>query len=220
MTYRFDKIDSLFPTPLLHFTLADHEALNQALLVEIAVRRAAEEGVKRTNRLGWHSVSDLFVRPEPAQLQLAETIKQVAADATRRMAPSAPLNTLQLVCEGWINVNPPGAYNAPHDHAGAFWSGVYYVAVPATDGGSDGNGDSGVIEFIAPQHLSAPGGLIRAPMTAAKMPLRPPAGTLLMFPATLTHWVHPNMSAEDRVTVAFNAWVTAINPAGGARPRS
>ena len=213
MTYRLNKIDSLFPTPLLHFTVADHEALNETLLVEIAVRRAAEEGVSRTNRLGWHSQSDLFDRTEPAQATLAETIKQAAAEATRKLAPRAPLDGLHLVCEGWINVNPTGAYNAPHDHGGSFWSGAYYVAVP------DDDGDGGAIEFIAPHHLHSPGGVVRAPMTAAKATFRPTAGTLLLFPATLIHWVHPNSSAEKRVTIAFNASIKPIDRSA-APPRS
>ena len=213
MTYRLDKIDSLFPTPLLHFTVADHEALNAALLAEIATRRAKEKGVSRTNRLGWHSQSDLFARPEPAQTRLAETIKQAAAEATRKLAPGAQLDQVQLLCEGWINVNPTGAYNAPHDHGGSFWSGVYYVAVP------EGEGDGGAIEFIAPHHLHSPGGVVRAPMTAPKATFRPTTGTLLLFPATLTHWVHPNSSAEERVTVAFNASIRPIDRSA-APPRS
>ena len=185
---------------MVHFKLPDHALLNAQLVVEIAARRAVEEGVVRTNRRGWHSASDLFARAEPAQAALAESIKQAAAHATRTLAPGAPLDRLQLVCDGWINVNPTGAFNAPHDHVGAFWSGAYYVAVP-----DDGDADSGAIEFIAPHHLGAPGGLIKAPMTAGQARFRPSAGTLLIFPATLTHWVYPNASADERVTVAFNA---------------
>ena len=218
MTYRLDKIDSLFPTPLLHFTVDDADALNAELMAEIAARRVAEPGVTRTNCGGWHSESDLFGRTEPAHARLGTTIKQAAGEAMRKLAPKAPLETLQLICEGWINVNPTGAYNAPHDHGGAFWSGVYYVSVPArTDNPSaeEGGRDNGVIEFIAAQHLTSPGARIKAPMTAGKARFRPPAGSLLMFPATLTHWVHPNLSAADRVTVAFNAWVTALNPVVG-----
>ena len=74
ITFRLDKIDSLFPTPLVHFTLTDHLALNAPLVDEIAVRRAAEPGVSRTNRLGWHSETDLFERPEPAQEALAKAL--------------------------------------------------------------------------------------------------------------------------------------------------
>ena len=146
ITFRLDKIDSLFPTPLVHFTLTDHLALNAPLVDEIAVRRAAEPGVSRTNRLGWHSETDLFERPEPAQAALAKALKAMTVEATARLAPNAVEDRLTMILEGWINVNPTGAYNSPHDHAGAFWSGVYYVAVP------DSEGDSGVIEFLALHH--------------------------------------------------------------------
>jgi len=37
-------------------------------------------------------------------------------------------------------------------------------------------------------------------------------GTLLLFPATLIHCVHPNHGAGDRITVAFNASVAAAKP--------
>ena len=87
MTFRLDKIDSLFPTPLVHFTLTDHLALNAPLVDEIAVRRAAEPGVSRTNRLGWHSETDLFERPEPAQAALAKALK---APGTGSRWPSMP----------------------------------------------------------------------------------------------------------------------------------
>lgn len=217
MTVRLDKIDSLFPTPLVHFTVDDHAALNAQLLHEVAARRATEDGVKRTNVKGWHSASDLFERREPAQARIAEIIKQAVAVATRKLAPNAPVETFELVCEGWINVNPSGGYNAPHAHHGSFWSGTYYVA---NAGGTGGAGTGGGIEFLAPHRLATPGGLIKAPMTAGKALFRPQAGTLLLFPSNLMHWVHPNDSAQERVTIAFNASVRPISPAGAARPRS
>lgn len=204
ITFRLDKIDSLFPTPLVHFTLTDHLALNADLLREIAARQSAEDGVARSNQLGWHSASDLFERREPAQARLAETIKQAIAEATRKLAPKAPFERFNLVCEGWINVNPAGAYNAPHEHIGSFWSGTYYVA---NSGGAGRTGTGGAIEFLAPHRLATPGGLIKAPMTAGKARFRPVAGTLLLFPSNLMHWVHPNDSDQDRVTIAFNASV-------------
>ena len=44
----------------------------------------------------------------------------------------------------------------------------------------------------------------KAPVTADKRQFRPKAGTVLLFPASLLHWVHPNDSNSDRLTVAFN----------------
>ena len=49
--------------------------------------------------------------------------------------------------------------NAPHDHPGAFWPGVYYVLVPPP--ADPGDTTSGAIEFIDPRH--AIGNLIVEP---------------------------------------------------------
>ncbi len=221
MAFKLKSADDLFPTPLLRFEIADADKLNQALLKEIAKRRAAEEGLNKSNRKGWHSDSDLFERKEPAQSQLAQLLLRIIAQATRHVAPDADFTGIELVTDGWINVNPKGGYNAPHDHPGAFWSGVYYVKVPE---GSERHG--GAIEFLSP-HKPLPGiDFLKAPITADKVRIRPTPGMVLLFPSSLIHWVHPNDSKEDRVTIAFNGRFrpkragSAILRPGAARPRS
>ena len=207
-------IQVLFPTPLVTFQVDDAEALNRELLAEIDQRRRAEEGRNVSNRQGWHSAYDLFRRKEKAQAKLAGIIREAVDQATRKLAPEANLSNLKLECEGWINVNPTGAYNTPHDHPGNLWSGTYYVVTP--DGGDAAA--SGRIEFID-SRSGLEDNFIRAPFTASKCGIRPKPGMLLMFPANLLHWVHPNAAAEDRVTIAFNARFIPRS-AGGARSRS
>lgn len=221
MAYKLASVDELFPTPLLRFEIADAEKLNKALLKEIAKRRAADGGIKKSNRKGWHSASDLFERKEPAQAALAQQLLRMIAQSTRQVAPEADFTNLELVADGWINVNPTGGYNSPHDHVGAFWSGCYYAQVP-----DDVEGQGGAIEFLSP-HKPLPGkALIKGPITADKVSIRPKAGTVLIFPASMVHWVHPNDSAQDRVTIAFNGHFrqkrpgSAILRPGAARPRS
>jgi len=198
LAYKLASADEMFPTPLLRFEIADAAKLNKALLREIDARRAADGGVKKSNRKGWHSSNDLFERKEPAQSELAQQLLRMIAQSTMQVAPEADFTNIELVAEGWINVNPSGGYNAPHDHVGAFWSGCYYVQVP------EGDGQGGAIEFLSP-HKPLPGrNLINAPITADKLCARPKPGTVLIFPASMVHWVHPNDSKEDRVTIAFN----------------
>ena len=223
MAYTLQSADALFPTPLLRFEIEDAETLNRTLLKEIAKRRAAEQGTVKSNRKGWHSDTDLFERTEPAQAQLAKMLIQMLAQATRHVAPNADMSGVELVADGWINVNPPGAYNAPHDHLGAFWSGTYYVNMPEGGGGDE---RAGAIEFLSP-HKPLPGvGSFRAPITADKVHFRPKSGTVLIFPATIVHWVHPNDGKDERVTIAFNARFrrkrgnAILRPAGGAPLRS
>lgn len=201
MAFKLKSVDELFPTPLLRFEVSDEAALNAALLGEIATRRRQEEGVRKSNTRGWHSATDLFDRKEPAQVKLAQLLLRMIAEATRTVAPETKFSGLQLVSDGWINVNPTGAYNSPHDHPGAFWSGCYYVQVPAAS-----DVDDGAIEFISP-HKPLPGlGLIGGGLTSDKLRIRPKAGLMLLWPAHLLHWVHPNASTEERVTIAFNGY--------------
>jgi len=198
LAFTLKSAGDIFPTPLLRFEVADAAKLNRDLLKDISKRRVAEGGMVKSNRKGWHSTRDLFEHKEPAQAKLAQLILRMLAQSTKTVAPDTDFNNLELLADGWINVNPIGGYNAPHDHAGSFWSGVYYVQVPA-----DAEGQGGSIEFLAP-HKTLPGqGMIEAPITAQKVIVRPTPGQALIFPANLVHWVHPNDREQERMTIAF-----------------
>ncbi len=199
LAFKLTAAENMFPTPLFRFEVEDAASLNRALLGEIEARRAAEEGISKSNRNGWHSKSDLFAREEPAQAKLSQMLLVMLASVTREVAPETDFTDLQLVPDGWINVNPKGGYNSPHDHPGAFWSGCYYVKVPK------GKGDAGAIEFLSPHKPLMGNNLVRGAITVDKMRVRPTEGLVLIFPGTTVHWVHPNDCDEDRITIAFNA---------------
>lgn len=213
MAIAFKSIQSLFPMPLVSFEIPNCEEINRNLLAEIEKRRAAEEGQHRSNRQGWHSKSDLFRRKEKAHAEIATIIRSCVQATTQKMSPDTDFAELQMVCDGWINVNPTGAYNTPHDHPGSLWSGCYYISTPAAENGQRNSGD---IEFLDPRgaRVDSP---IRAQFIADKVRVQPRPGLLLLFPSTLKHWVHPNASAQERVTIAFNAKFK--RRAEGAKPR-
>ena len=209
MANTFKNLNLVFATPIPVYEIEDYERLNAEIIKEVHARREQEQGMVRSNRSGWHSDLDFFARQEPAHRELAQKIMQCLADATQRVANKDKLANLRLECDGWVNVNPKGGYNVPHDHPGAFWSASYYVQVPppAEDGGM-----AGAIEFI--DHRSAPTGqgLVQSPYMRSLYTLRPTPGTLVVFPSTLKHWVHPNDADEDRITIAINAKI-ALDPA-------
>lgn len=206
MAFDEPQVSILFPVPLVTVRLAQADALNAALLEEVAVRHEAEAGVDRSNRKGWHSAKDLFARPEPAHQQLCAELREVVRATTAKLAPEVAAAPIQL--EGWINASPPGAYNSPHDHAGAFWSGCYYISVPTPTDPEDGH--SGAIEFLDPR--GSTGSLLPTPFTRPRYMLRPAAGTCLLWPGFLKHWVHPNASDALRVTAAFNGRLRKPGP--------
>ena len=196
------QVRTIFPIPLVSTTLVRADELKSALLAEIVERQAAEESVARSNLGGWDSKPDFFMRDEPAQRELAEVIDEFIGAACDQMMPGV-LEQAHLKREGWISVGSAGAMRAPHDHAGSFWSGSYYVDVPS---GSPDAHSTGAIEFVDPRGSIGTNALIRTPFTEPRVTILPKAGMLLLWPSFLKHWVHPNPSTEDRTMIAFNAW--------------
>jgi uncharacterized protein (TIGR02466 family) len=210
--FTFRRTNLLFPTPVVAYAIEDAERINALLLEEIAARRKTEDGIVRSNRKGWHSESDFFTRKDPAHAELAQAIRNAARDATARVAAEGTqLNQIGMNIMGWVNVNPSGAYNMPHDHPGSFWSGCYYVKndKPADPGGGD-------ITFIDARSAPAGQPVVQAPVFRALHSVHPQPGSLLLFPSSLKHLVNPNDSEEDRVTIAFNVF---LFPAAPAAPR-
>lgn len=198
----------MFPTPLMVSHVTDCDELNAALTHEARARRDGEEGMKRSNRAGWHSTSDLFRQTAPAQKKLAEILRLHVENVTRDSLPKT-VEQFRMVFDGWININPTAALNMPHDHPGSFWSGTYYVATPPARDADDQL--SGAIEFLDPRGSIGTNALIETAFTRNKFTVRPVPGMLLLWPSFVKHWVYPNQALEDRISVSFNAWFELVS---------
>jgi len=199
MTVSLAKVDNIFPIPLYRYRV-EHPGLNEALSKEIVGRRKSEKGMDNRNRLGWQSNHDFFQRQEEGHARLARTFADVTKQTIQTLDPTADFTKLQVLLNGWVNVNPPGGYNSPHQHSDAHLSGVYYVDVPKSKSDS-----GGAIEFLSPHPVRILSTLVRSPLFSDRVRIQPSAGDLIIFPSQLLHWVHPNDSGKPRVTVAFNA---------------
>lgn len=199
MDFRFVDATNLFPIPLYRFRI-EEPALDKMLLAEIAVRRKGEDGQINRNRLGWQSASDLFARKEQGHVTLTRRIVRILREVVRSEDPSADFDRMEVHLNGWVNINPPGGFNSPHQHSDAHWSGVYYVDVPESPSGSGGS-----IEFLSPHPVRLSGGLVKAPSARDRVRIAPEAGDMLIFPGSLPHWVLPNDSKKARTTIAYNA---------------
>lgn len=197
---KLQGVQPLFYSPLIVFKLEDSESLNAQLLAETAVRRANSPGLERSNWRGWHSEDDLFERTEPGFQTLRDHILEAVQVCTRNVSPDFDFSSYGIQAEGWINVLPRGGLNTPHDHPAWVWSGCYYVSVPEGDNELSGN-----IEFFDTRTNVRTLTVDGAACFASKFFMKPHAGMLLMFPSYLRHWVYPNDSDEERVTIAFNA---------------
>jgi uncharacterized protein (TIGR02466 family) len=199
MTVSLTRVDTLFPVPLYRYRV-EEPGLNEKLAEEIANRRKAEQGKANRNRHGWQSEHDFFQRSEEAHAALARIFAQVTKQTIQSLDAAADFNSFQVLLNGWLNVNPPGGYNSPHQHSEAHLSGVYYVDVPKARSEA-----GGAIEFLSPHPVRLLSTTIRSQLFSDRVRIQPTAGDLVVFPSQLVHWVHPNDSGKPRVTVAFNA---------------
>ena len=194
------KYQKLFSTPLMRFKVQDCAVLNAALLMEGEQLRAGSSGVSKSNRGGWHSEGNLFESEAPSIVQIKEAARDAVLTVTNKVNEKFSPDDFNLKLFAWMNANPVGGYNAPHTHPGAHWSGVYYVAQPDIEEGS-----SGMIEFLDPRSDMQHWKILGASAFQQKLTFRPSVGDLIVFPSYLMHWVHPNQSREERVSIAFNA---------------
>jgi len=194
------KYEKLFSTPIMRFQLPDHETLNADIMEEGGRLHAAGPGVTKSNRGGWHSKGNLFDNETPCIQRVRDAAQEAVFEVTRKVTSKVDPDALRMKLFAWMNANPAGGYNAPHTHPGAHWSGVYYVSQPSVEKGS-----SGMIEFLDPRSDLSHWRILDAGTFRWKRTIRPAAGELIVFPSYLVHWVHPNESQEERVTIAFNA---------------
>jgi uncharacterized protein (TIGR02466 family) len=112
----------------------------------------------------------------------------------------------QEIYSVWMNYNESPITTAPHSHAPAFLSGVYYVK------SSPG---SGMLEFINPvtemPWAIGPGTRLKNnAYNSDKWGIMPEAGKLIIFPSWLMHYVVPRTDDKDRISIAFNSKLIPI----------
>lgn len=120
--------------------------------------------------------------------------RHAAADLTASLVRIRPDDRVDIKPYGgaWANVLRNGGYNRVHNHPGAVWSAVYYVATGEPFPEPHGNGN---IEFMDPRPGNIHGG---------KQIFTPEEGQLLIFPAWRYHYVNPFYGKGERISIAWN----------------
>lgn len=149
--------------------------------------------VHRSNRNGWQSPTTADI-PEHQHLQ---NLKQEAVELSNMVLNAEGLNTEVESVNFWVNVNPTGAYNTPHFHAGADLIGVYYAKTPPNCGKLVFSRSDGVMCSR----------LFKNAGHKLEFAIQPEAGRFYLFVPWFFHSVEENLSSEDRISVAFNIHV-------------
>ena len=188
-------IEYFFPTPIYIFDLPNAIELNTSLEKNIIEWSQKDKGVKQTNVNGWHSTTDMAIKPE------YRTLVDILYEAQKEIIKKENLDGEPILGNMWANINPKGGSNAPHTHPNCLFSGVYYVKTPE---------NCGLLQFEDPR----PGTNLYRPIKKEGIQdekeywreifYKPVAGRLIMFPAWLSHKVFPNESDNIRISISWN----------------
>ena len=190
-----------FPTPMFMRHWRDSEALNRDLAALVVEKERASAGLNKSNFGGWHSDEDLFEWGGPAIAELQRRVMEATQEITSRACGPA-LKGLQaeMNITGWANISRDRAYNGIHNHPDCTWSGVYYVTLGERDMTDPRNG---IIEFLDPR-MGVNWAQLPGQPFGTQLQINPEAGTMLVFPSWMQHWVHPFKGTGERISLAFN----------------
>lgn len=207
------SVQPIFSTPLVVFTIPDHEEINKELRRAILEREASTPAYADHEVVGWSSPHDLSMLDwaGPAVKAVLEPAIEVATQVTEFSKQTPDLMGRRpgwQVVEIWANVQRKGGSNAYHPHPGSFWSACYYV--DAGDISPDGK-CGGDLQLFDPRGCLP---TMLAPHLRFAMPelhdagksisFRPKAGQCAMFPGWLAHAVSTYTGDAPRICFAFN----------------
>lgn len=184
--------------PLFSAPLPGYDPARKASLVQTLLRlRDQSPGIAVSNRYGWHSERNLHVRQDADIVWLMQQLGPFLRGCLDSVHPDFQGASLSM-SSCWANVSGRQAWNEPHSHLPAHWSGVFYVAAEESVNTADPTDKAGCIEFLNPMPLGKLYG------SSASYWVRPRDGLALLFPANVVHFVHPNTTDATRISIAFN----------------
>ena len=191
----------LFYTPLwqddLAATTTDWSEHCGHMLAKVYELERSSKSVEKTNFGGWQSEDDIYVHEEFTWL--LNHIMRLSNQVAPEYSPELKFNNGHI----WANINRKGDFNAVHTHPNSLLSGVTYLKVTSEDQGTIQFFDSR--EGSPTTHWNCFAPLEeRTPLTDDVYTVTPREGSILFFPSWLKHWVTPNRTDDDRVSLSFN----------------
>ena len=179
----------IYPTNIFYENITN-TLNNQSLIDEIYnLFEATSDGLNSASvRFGWQSNKDLYA--QSVFHPLCDLILKKFIDCSlidfNKYTPS--------ITALWANAQGLHGFNYAHIHAGAWYSGVYFLNCTKS---------TGAIKFLDPR----PGSEQSYPRTSNNdiFCYKPNIGDLILFPAWLPHLVEPNLDKQQqRISLAFN----------------
>jgi hypothetical protein len=186
------EIIKLWPSIFLEADLPDYEAPTERLIA-LAESRGGE---------GVFAIDDPCV--EWLKRQVAHAVASYLQKTGYARAP-------EWGASGRFVVQEPGEYRPLANQPGADLSGMYVLCWPPqqSSGGGRDDGLPGYVSFYDPRVAMNMNAIKRDPYYAYHQSLRPRAGLLLLWPACVSYFLHPNVASDPAMRVAFDVQLHA-----------
>ena len=193
------KSEYLFPTQVVSGTIKDFDSFKQDLIDWIFQYKENDPGISKiSNKRGWQSLSkEVFTEEgfEPFKDKLIPCVTQLSNE----FRVGRQMDLVQM----WLNVNGPFSYNVSHRHPGTELAGVLWIKqTPESGRFVFDNMDVGYRDAMLLTTTD------RDYLEEKKMPPeyvpQYTDGTMILFPAGLSHRVEINETTEDRISLSFN----------------
>ena len=193
-----DGILDLWPTKFLRRRIEDCESWNKELIKLVRELERANKNLSTD-----YLAPDLFNMDHAAVNWLRENVNATVIEYLRTLGIDYAVN---WTITGWPSVNRFGDYHDAHNHPWSYLSGTYYVKMPATRETLKSRSDvrPGCITFYDPRGGVNMNAIRNDPYVDPEYTVLPEPGLMMMWPAFVNHFVHPNLSKETRISISFN----------------
>jgi uncharacterized protein (TIGR02466 family) len=183
------KKGNLFPTDFYCANIFEYDENEKYknFLIDLSKKTS---GKVRSNRGGWQSDTNLWNR------EVFKPLLEKTTNITQSIIGDISDKKLQMVIRSmWGNINPKGGMNFTHIHPSGWMSGVYYIQLPK---------DNNIISFEDPRPARMMDFQRSCLVKDEYFDYQVKVGDLILFPSWLPHFVLPNTSEENRISISFN----------------
>lgn len=198
MTQNQGHVKDLWPTKLYNRKIDGFSEPNRALLKLVRDLDKANKNVTVAYR-----DNNILNMDHPGTNWLRQEVNQSVIEYLQTIGIDYAVN---WQIHAWANINRKGDYHDAHNHPHSYLSGTYYLKVPspATQGRNRSDVRPGHITFYDPRPGINMISIKNDPYVDPEHTILPEPGQLMMWPAFLNHFVHPNLSNETRISISFN----------------